>query len=271
MAIVNHFYNGTTKKYVAIFGTIFNKISIVRYDQSGSEEQRMIVPISYGPYQKFLARVVQDPNLDRKTAITLPRMSFEMTAITYDGTRKINSLKKIRSPDTVTKENSNFLYSPAPYNIDFSLNIMTKYAEDGTQILEQIIPFFKPELTTSVKIIDNIEPLDIPLILTGINLEDLYEGDFLTRRSLLWTLNFTMKAWYFGPKRNRRVIKFIEERFFTSTNQDALSTHVVTIQPGLTANGTPTTDINETIDYQEILEDDDWGVIVLSQDVIEED
>jgi hypothetical protein len=270
MAIVNHFYNGTTKKYVALFGSIFNKISIVRYRQDdGGEEQRMIVPISYGPYQKFLARVVQDPNLDRKTAITLPRMSFEMTSLTYDGTRKLNSLKKIRSPDSVEKEDSNFLYVPAPYNIDFALNIMTKYAEDGTQILEQIIPFFKPELTTSVKIIDNTGPLDIPLILSSINLEDLYEGDFLTRRSLLWTLNFTMKAWYFGPKRARRVIKFIDNTYFPTTNFDADPTSRVTIQPGLTANGMPTTDINETIDYEDILEDDDWGIIIVKEDLFD--
>jgi hypothetical protein len=266
MAIVNHFYHGTTKKYVALFGSIFNKISIVRYTQDGTEEQRIIVPISYGPYQKFLSRLVQDPNLDRKVAITLPRMSFEITGINYDGTRKLNSVKKMRSPDSVSKDDSNFLFVPAPYNIDFSLSIMTKYAEDGTQILEQIIPFFKPELTSSVKIIDNIDALDIPLVLTGTNLEDLYEGDFQTRRSLLWTLNFTMKAWYFGPKRARRVIKFIDNRYFTSTNVNSEMVEQVTIQPGLTANGEPTIDINETIDYSEIEESDDWGVIVLKED-----
>ena len=271
MAIVNQFYNATTKKYVAIFGSIFNKISIVRYSQTGEEIQRMVVPISYGPYQKFLARVVQDPNLDRKTAITLPRMSFEITGMNYDGTRKVNSIKKLRAGTTENDpELSSFQYSPAPYNIDFTLSIMTKYAEDGTQILEQIIPFFKPEWTTTVKLIDNIEPLDIPLVLTGINLEDVYEGDFITRRSLLWTLNFTMKAWYFGPTRDRKIIKFIDTRYFASTNADSPVKSIVTLQPGLTANGEPTSDIEQTIPYSEIIEDDDWGVIILKVEPQEE-
>jgi hypothetical protein len=270
MAIVNQFYNATTKKYVALFGSIFNKISIVRYDQSGQEVQRMVVPISYGPYQKFLARVVQDSNLDRKTAITLPRMSFEITGMTYDGTRKVNSIKKLRAGPSDDMDFSSFQYSPTPYNIDFSLSIMTKYAEDGTQILEQIIPFFKPEWTTTVKLIDNIEPLDIPLVLSGVNLEDVYEGDFITRRSLLWTLTFTMKAWYFGPTRDRKVIKLIDTRYYASTDANAPVKSIVTLQPGLTANGEPTTDIDESVSYDEIIEDDDWGVIILKVEPTEE-
>lgn len=270
MAIVNQFYNATTKKYVALFGSIFNKISIVRYDQSGQEVQRMVVPISYGPYQKFLARVVQDPNLDRKTAITLPRMSFEITGMTYDGTRKVNSIKKLRAGPSDEADFSSFQYSPTPYNIDFSLSIMTKYAEDGTQILEQIIPFFKPEWTTTVKLIDNIEPLDIPLVLNGVNLEDVYEGDFITRRSLLWTLTFSMKAWYFGPTRDRKVIKLIDTRYHASTDANAPVKSIVTLQPGLTANGEPTTDIEESVSYDEIIEDDDWGVIILKVEPTEE-
>ena len=133
MPVVNHFYNATTKKYIALFGTMFNKISIVRYDAtSGEEVQRMIVPISYGPYQKFLARVNQDPELNRKTAITLPRMSFEITNMQYDGTRKLNSVKRIGGKLSNNNESKAFQYVGAPYNLDFALNIMTKYAEDGT-------------------------------------------------------------------------------------------------------------------------------------------
>jgi hypothetical protein len=265
MAITNYFYNETTKKYVAVFGSIFNKISITRNDQLGDAVQSMIVPISYGPYQKFMARITQDPNLDRKTAITLPRMSFEMVSMAYDGTRKVNSLKKISSITTSSdvEKNASFQYSPAPYNIDFSLSIMTKYAEDGTQILEQIIPFFKPERTTTVKLIDGIEPLDIPLILNNITLEDVYDGDFETRRSLLWTLDFTMKAWYFGPVREKRLVKFIDVRYAADTDIDTFLEEQVTVQPGLTANGQPTTDANSSISYTEIMEDDDWGVIVM--------
>ena len=270
MTVVNYFYNATTKKYIALFGTMFNKISIVRTDPNTNEDvQRMVVPISYGPYQKFLARVNQDPGLNRKTAITLPRMSFEITNIEYDGSRKINSTRKITGQAHGDSRKS-FQYVGSPFNLSFTLSIMTKYAEDGTQILEQILPFFKPEWTFTVKLIDNLDPLDIPLVLNSVNMEDVYEGDFETRRSLLWTLNFTMKGWYFGPQRESSVIKFIDLRTFTKVATDALPEGQITIQPGLTANGQPTTSIDETIDYELINIDDDWGIITIFRDEIQE-
>ena len=268
MAVVNYFYNATTKKYIALFGTMFNKISIVRNDvTTGAEVQRMIVPISYGPYQKFLARVNQDPELDRRTAITLPRMAFEITNMQYDGSRKLNSVKKIQGK--INSDNSKaFQYVGAPYNIDFTLSIMTKYAEDGTQILEQIIPFFKPEWTTTVKLIDNIDPLDIPLILNSISMDDVYDGDFEARRALLWTLNFTMKGWYFGPQRETKVIKFMDIRTHSNTPANTPPDQQFTIQPGLTIDGLPTQSIDETIDYELINIDDDWGIITIFRDDI---
>jgi hypothetical protein len=270
MAFVNYFYNATTKKYIALFGTTFNKISIVRDDpNTGDSVQRMVVPISYGPYQKFLARVNQDPEINRKTAITLPRMSFEITNMEYDGSRKINSTRRI-SGQSHSDDKKSFQYVGVPYNLNFTLSIMTKYAEDGTQILEQIIPFFKPEWTYTVKLIDNLDPIDIPIILNSVNMDDLYEADFETRRSLLWTLTFTMKAWYFGPQRESSVIKFIDVRTHTKVTSDVEPEMQLTIQPGLTANGQPTTSIDETIDYELINVDDDWGLITIFRDEIEE-
>ena len=270
MAFVNYFYNATTKKYIALFGTTFNKISIVRDDpNTGDSVQRMVVPISYGPYQKFLARVNQDPEINRKTAITLPRMSFEITNMEYDGSRKINSTRRI-SGQSHSDDKKSFQYVGVPYNLNFTLSIMTKYAEDGTQILEQIIPFFKPEWTYTVKLIDNLDPIDIPIILNSVNMDDLYEADFETRRSLLWTLTFTMKAWYFGPQRESSVIKFIDVRTHTKVTSDVEPEMQFTIQPGLTANGQPTTSIDETIDYDLINVDDDWGLITIFRDEIEE-
>lgn len=264
MAIANYFYNETTKKYVAVFGTLFNKMSIERSD--GVETQKMWVPISYGPWQKFLMRLEQEPNLDKISAITLPRMSFEITGFTYDGTRKIPSLNTyIPSLEHQNQERTHVRYSPAPYNIEFSLYVMTKYAEDGTKIMEQILPFFKPHWTTSVKLIDGIEPLDISLVLNSVSSEDMYEGDFVTRRSLMWTLNFTMKGYYFGPVRDKKRIKFIDTRYHTSLDSEQAqeATHIT---PGLTPNDEPTSDPNETIPYEEINFDDDWGVIIVHQD-----
>jgi len=246
---------------------MFNKMVITRDDLNGVETQKMVVPISYGPWQKFLSRIVQDPELAKKSSITLPRMSFEMTNMVYDGARKISSTQKVRKENKQEDGGSrSYVWSAAPYNIDFSLYIMTKHSEDAVKIVEQILPFFMPEWTTSVKMIDELDPIDIPLILNGVTNEDLYEGAYEERRSVLWTLNFTMKAWYFGPERERKVIKFIDSRMHTSVDTNSLPEEAVIIQPGLTSNGTPTTDINETIPYQQIEFDDDWGIVTYIED-----
>jgi hypothetical protein len=258
MPITNHFYNGTTRRYIALFGSLFNKMSITRNDLEGNQTQRMVVPISYGPFQKFLAKIVQDPNLDRPQAVSLPRMSFEIISMSYDGTRKTSSRNMISTSDTSA------VFSPAPYNIEFNLYIMTKYAEDGTKILEQILPFFKPEYTYSAFILDNVPAMDIPLILNSISTEDLYEADFETRRTLMWTLSFTMKAWYFGPVREKKRIKFVE--VLSYIQMEVGEGAQIATQPGLTANGNPTDNIEATIPYQNIMIDDDWGVITVIED-----
>lgn len=268
MAIANYFYNETTRKYVAIFGTYFNQIKIKRTNAAGDDLQEMIVPISYAPFQKILARVTQDPDLDRPTAVTLPRMSFEMNSMTYDGERKINPTMKIRKQ--TIQEGSNgrgFVYAGVPYNLEFSLYIMTKYSEDAAKILEQIIPFFNPDFVSTVRLIDDLEPIDIPLVLNSVTTEEVYEGNFDERQSVLYTLSFTMKAWYFGPDREKPVIKFVDVKVTQNTSPNADIDEVYqsryTSQPGLTANGQPTVDIDETIPYQQIDFDDDWGVINL--------
>ena len=138
---------------------------------------------------------------------------------------------------------------------------MTKYSEDATKIVEQIIPFFRPEWTATVKLIDDLPPIDIPIILNGITNEDLYEGSYEERRSVLWTLNFTMKAWYFGPERKKSVIKFVDVDMWTDMDTSKDPVEGVNVFPGLTANGAPTTDPDLTIPYTDIEYDDDWSVI----------
>lgn len=268
MAFVNHFYNSTTRKYVALFGTLFNKIVITRDNNTSTEVQKMVVPIAYGPWQKFLSRITQDPGLNRKSAITLPRISFEIDNMTYDGTRKIGSTQKLRKENKVESNDArSFVWSAAPYNLDFSLYIMTKYSEDGVKIIEQILPFFKPEWTTTVKLIDDLDPIDIPLVLNSVTNEELYEGSYEERKSILWTLNFTMKCWYFGPERDKKIIKFVDSRMYDTLDANANPYAAVQVFPGLTANGQPTTSANNSIPYLDIEFDDDWGVIT----VIEED
>lgn len=256
MAIANYFYNQTTRKYVALFGNMFNQITIERTTTDGATTQKMIVPLSYAPFQKVLARITQDPDLlnSRTQAITLPRMSFEITNIQYDPARKLASTRKmvkLAKPETSTG-GKNFVYSSVPYNLDFSLYIMTKYAEDATKIMEQIIPFFTPDWTVSAYMVPDLEALDIPIILNSVTTEELYEGDFIERQTVLYTLNFTLKGWYFGPEKERKIIKFIEAHFSSSTSADAAFEEEVNVYPVILAN--------TAIGWADIEFDDDWTV-----------
>jgi len=262
------FYHSITRKYCALFGTLFNDIVITR-DTSDGATQTIKVPISYAPMEKVLSRVNQDPDLNAP-AITLPRMSFEIVGMTYDGSRKVVSNRKNTVTLTDNDNSVQSVYTPAPYNIEFELSIMTKYTEDGSKILEQIVPYFKPDWSPSVQLLENVDYyLDIPIILNSVNTQDTYEGNYEDRRALIWTLNFTLKGYYFGPLTNKKVIKFTQVNVYANSqeNVDANTYHeIVTVQPGLTANGTPTTDIANTIPYLNINEEDDWAYIVTVKD-----
>ena len=276
MAIANYFYNSTIRKYVALFGTYFNQLEVRRTSTDGTLNQRQIVPISYGPYQKILARLDQDPNVQggasfdaqgnvaagQPYAMTLPRMAFELTSFTYDTERKVAPTRKIRKT-VVDEENGSrrFVYAGTPYNMGFSLYIMAKYNEDAVKLLEQILPFFNPEFTSTVRLIEGLEPIDVPLILSDVQSEDIYEEAFTQRRSILYTLNFTMKGWFFGPEKDKEVIRFIDTRYATDTPADTEFEEFQTIQPGMTANNEPTTDITQTVDYSLIEFDDNWDYV----------
>lgn len=225
----------------------------------------MKVPISYGPAQKFLSKIGQDAS-HNAPAIVLPRISYEISTITYDGERKLPSTLRNSVPLTANNSVYSSSLTPTPYNLEFTLTIMSKYVEDGTKILEQIVPFFRPEWTATVKLLDELEYyLDVPIVLNSISTEDTYESAYTERRALTWTLNFTVKGWYFGPVTEKKVIKFIDVGLYDSLT--AANTAVdITIQPGLTANGTPSTDIANTIPYIDINADDDWGIIVQIED-----
>ena len=261
------FYHETTRRYVAMFGTLFNDIHISRNDNTGAEIQTMKVPINYGPIEKFMARLEQDPSLTAP-AMTLPRMSFEINNMTYNPERKLAPFTRYNLNNT-TGSSAKSVFTAMPYDIEFELNIMTKYSEDGTKIVEQILPFFTPDFTPSVRLVDDLDiVLDIPIVLTGVSHEDVYDGSFESRRALTWTLNFTVKGYYFGPQVDKKVIKFVKVEMFddlTSANNHSQ----ITIQPGLTANGTPTTDINQTIPYADINFSDTWDYIVTIENMNE--
>ena len=193
-----YYYHEIIRKTIIAFGTLFNDIHIRHQDQSGNDISDMKVPLAYGPSQKFLARLTQQSELNKPIQITMPRMSFEMTSIAYDATRKSSLVQTFKACDDGGKVKKVFM--PVPYNIGFELNLLSKLNDDSLQVLEQILPYFQPHFNLTIDLIDSIgEKRDIPIILDAISFQDDYEGSFDTRRALIHTLKFTAKTYPFGP------------------------------------------------------------------------
>ena len=210
------FYHETIRKMVVSFGTIFNNIQIVKKNNSGVVTQSLKVPLAYGPKQKFLTRIREDASLNNSTAITLPRIAFEISTISYDPARKLNRITKMKKVSSGSKSKLQTQFMPVPYNIDFQLFVMSKSGDDALQIIEQILPFFQPEYTITIN--DNVEmnqKRDVPIVLTGIDYEDNYEGDFVSRRAIIYTLSFTAKFYLYGPVTKQSIIKSVQVDQYT--------------------------------------------------------
>ena len=205
-------YHEIFRKTIVAFGTLFNNIELRRSDEV------MKVPLAYGPKQKFLARLDQNPDpTNKRVQITLPRISFEINSITYDSSRKVSPTQKIKIASTTDKNKNVFM--PVPYNIGFELGIIAKNQEDGLQILEQILPFFQPHYNLSVKLITSVNEIkDVPVVLTNVEYEDDYEGDFTSRRAIIYTLQFTAKTYLYGPIQDSKIIKKVVTDYYTDTN-----------------------------------------------------
>ena len=217
-----YFYNETFKRAVSIFGTLFNNISIKKTKSDGTVLAENKVPISYGPKQKFLQRLAEEPDFNNRTAISLPRITFEMSGIEYDAARQQNKLireaKSNLEAGDVTKRG--YQYNPAPYNINFTLSILAKNVVDALQITEQILPYFQPEYTVAMKMVDAMsEVRDVPIVLTSVAMEDTYEGSFEERRVIEYTLEFQMKLYFFGPVYTGQIIKSVIERDYVIGSQ----------------------------------------------------
>lgn len=257
------------RKYTGAFGALFKEVVVERKDASdGSVRQKVRVPISYAPHEKTLARVLADPNISRGAAAILPVMTFEMGDPTYDPTRKLNSIGVV-----VVEEAGKYRrqYDPVPYNFPFTLTIVSKTHADGNAILEQIVPFFTPEFPTTMELVPEMRRnWDVPVVLDSIGKpSESWDGTFTDRQHVYWTLGFTMKGYFFGPIKSHPVIKFVDVRLYQpSTNTAAEGVGItdpvdrVTTQPGLTANGEPTSNAALTIPWQDINASDDYGIIV---------
>ena len=206
----SHFYHATMRKAVAVFGTLFNNISVIRKDGSGNVMNQVKVPLAYGPKQKFLARLDQNTNTDASMAIKLPRMAFEITSLELDSTQKLAKRNVILENHATDSNKKKTIKQQVAYNINMSLYILAKNQDDGLQVVEQILPYFQPEYTITIRPIDGYQyKQDVPVILTGVNIADDYEGDFQTRRVLTYQLDFTMKMKFFGPSADQGIIKQI--------------------------------------------------------------
>lgn len=261
----------TIRKYVILFGTLFDSIYINRKNNAGETVQTLKIPLNYGPKEKFLARLNSDSTLSQSTAITLPRMAFDMTTMNYAAERKQNTINRLTKAYATDKNKVSYQYAPVPYDFTFSLYVMVKNADDGTQIIEQILPYFTPEWTATVNLVPDIDgKFDIPIILNDVSMEDTYEGNFETRRAIIYTLTFTMKGWLFGPTKTSDIIKEINVDI-RIPNSDVLpivantavgNSVVITVTPGLTANGDPTSNAAASVSSDSIAVGDNYGFIV---------
>lgn len=207
----SHFYHQKIRQAVSIFGTLFNNIYVVRSTSSGGSLNQVKVPLSYAPKRSFLERIRENPSLDNdtKVAIKLPRMSFEIVAITYDPTRQLQKTNTYQQAGS-TIYLRNKIYSYVPYNISFQLSIYAKSQDDALQMVEQVLPYFNPQYTVTIKPFNNDYPNikeDIPITITGVDFQDDYEGALEQRRTIIYTLSFDMKVNLYGPISEGGVIR----------------------------------------------------------------
>ena len=204
----NYFYHEIIRKTVIAFGTLFNDIHVRHQDGAGNDLGDIKVPIAYGPRQKFLARITQQAELNKATQITLPRMSFEITNISYDSSRKAGITQTFKAVDKEDGDKMKKVFMPVPYNLGFDLNILVKLQDDGLQILEQILPFFQPTFNITLNMIpDMSEKRDVAITLDGINMEDEWDDSFLERRLVVYTLTFSAKSYLYGPYNKSDIIR----------------------------------------------------------------
>ena len=230
-----HFYNSTLKKSVSVFGTVFNNLRVVKH---GGVEER--VPISYGPRDKFLARLAQERRQDSHVAIKVPRMAFEIADLSYDTTASLNKMNNISMLGSTTTSND-FLKQSVPYTLGMELNIISKTQDEALQILEQILPTFTPEYTVAIK--DMYGPghsYDVPIVLNSVSVQNEYEGDFETRQNILYTLSFTMKIRFYGTVNPRPIIRSVTADLYNNPAPESVADPIDRVRVDLgSENDTP--------------------------------
>lgn len=261
----HNFFHDLIRKYVVTFGTLFNDIKLARTNRLGQVIETIEIPLTYGPRDKFVTRLQQDPDLSAQTGLTLPRISFEIVRMGFDPSRQLPSMNKVLSKNRPEKAKRIFSY--VPYDIQFMLNIYTMTNEDGVRIVEQILPFFVPQFAPTVQLIEDPDvTLDLPIILNGITTQDVYDGPFEQRRVLVHTLDFVMKSYMIGPIVERPLIlsantNFYVDGFNSVTGLEDDSVESIRIRPGQFANGQPTANGELSVAANTILPNSSYGYI----------
>ncbi|WJZ47972.1 tail sheath stabilizer [Synechococcus phage DSL-LC03] len=217
-----YFYHEIIRRNIIAFGTLFNNIEIQHRDANGAQASMLKVPLAYAPIQKFLARIQQQPNdASKRNQLTVPRMSFELTGIQYDPTRKSNITQTFKALGEDNKVRKVFM--PVPYNLKMELYLMTKLNEDALQVVEQILPFFQPAFNVTIDLADSIgESRDTPVVLDGVTWTDNYDkNNFDSTRIIVHTFNFTMKTHLFGPIADSSdgLIKKVQVDYYASVDR----------------------------------------------------
>lgn len=272
------FYFSLIRSYVVAFGSLFNDITIDRVDSSGNETKALTVPLAYGPKERYLTREIQNPDLLRPISQVWPRMAFEITDFRYDATRKLTNT----GSTTTTAQSSGFSstqYNPVPYNITFKLSVLSRNTEDALRIVEQILPFFSPTLNISINLIPqmNYGNTTIPITLTSVHQDEEYENSFESKEYVIWELEFLMKAYLWGPINTSGIITNVIVNFditdananYTAVGNTSVSEYI-SIIPGLTANGQPTSNVSQTIPVSQIFANSDYGFITTITNVMKQ-
>lgn len=258
------FYFSSLRKYVILVGALFDDIYIKRFDASGNETELIEVPITYAPKDKMLARVMQDPGIDRPTAtLPLPCISFEMGQMKYDGSRKLNTTGFTSGfMDPASANNFLMQYNPVPYDIEFKVYIYGKNVEDANKILEQILPYFTPDWTTAVKIMPELEiTMDIAVVLKSVAISDNYDKEYSERRAIIYTLDLVVRGYFYGPIKSKPIVKFVNTSFYVATANSIANSTLYRYANGTLANSSANSTVaNSSMDLRDDPDSLKWQV-----------
>ena len=219
------FYHKRVRTAVSVFGSMFNNLYVLREKSDGSILSQVKVPLSYAPKRNFIERLAEmskGEEAERRVAIKLPRMSFSITSISYDAERQLPKVNQFQTPAIEDDQKRIKMYTSVPYDISFTLSVYAKTQDDALQVVEQILPYFSPQYTVSVKPFGNDLDIkeDVPIVLSGLSFEDTYEGPLEQRRTIVYDLTFDMKMSFYGPKEEYGVIRNVNNNFYITDDED---------------------------------------------------